>query len=584
MTYIPLVPTISNTVTSAVFRSACREPSMTSPTHVSFATFLYLLILTATGVALSLPNALLSALFSILPDLDTGGSRVGALLPGISRILERRFGHRTLTHSVLGNVLLGVALAPMVLVSADAWICCVAGFASHAFLDTMTVQGVRLWYPFAQSRCVFPLDVYQPGRYRTETGSRFDKGLGIIFLLGCIPTFFIAQEGYERFIRVTQRTVESAVRDYDEYSRTHSVVAEVSAHNLLTKEHLVGTFDIAGALGPHTLVFRGRDGHLHTLGNEYQSDYAVESVLCWRAKRVSILMRQLSLSNQPLGDALNELPHNYENQLFGHVRVSDRISLPESRPEFTPVTGSGQTLALNFATVDDLVALDLVGVFVESGTLTVRTIVPEDSIAPQKSNAQAATDSTTVFSRVSFDVPQGDSLVLLRNEGDTVVAGQYLARWGESIRLDASRMILEQKTVELKSELEAKEQDVSDRLARERLAMDADSVALRSVCELMAKGYASHMAWQKAKAKCLNSTLFVDRLSTARALLQGKYAAEQRSLTLRLLDIESRRRKERLRSEIRSTASGVIRSVRQNLQRGKTSVTIIIGGHRNGCP
>jgi len=145
-------------------------------------------------------------------------------------------------------------------------------------------------------------------------------------------------------------------------------------------------------------------------------------------------------------------------------------------------------------------------------------------------------------------------------------------------------MILEQKTVELKSELEAKEQDVSDRLARERLAMDADSVALRSVCELMAKGYASHMAWQKAKAKCLNSTLFVDRLSTARALLQGKYAAEQRSLTLRLLDIESRRRKERLRSEIRSTASGVIRSVRQNLQRGKTSVTIIIGGHRNGCP
>ena len=73
---------------------------MTAPTHIAFAELLYLLILTTTGVALNIPNALLIAVSSTLPDIDTGASRIGKLFPFVSLKLERRFGHRTLTHSL----------------------------------------------------------------------------------------------------------------------------------------------------------------------------------------------------------------------------------------------------------------------------------------------------------------------------------------------------------------------------------------------------------------------------------------------------------------------------------------------------
>ena len=46
------------------------------------------------------------ALGSLLPDLDTAHSGLGRWAKPVSRQLERRFGHRTLTHSLIGLALL----------------------------------------------------------------------------------------------------------------------------------------------------------------------------------------------------------------------------------------------------------------------------------------------------------------------------------------------------------------------------------------------------------------------------------------------------------------------------------------------
>src|ERR1041384_2030112 len=83
---------------------------MSSPTHVTFALFMYLLLLTTAGVALNPVNAAVVALSSLLPDIDTGASSVGMLLPFISLRIERRFGHRTVTHSALFIAALGLAV------------------------------------------------------------------------------------------------------------------------------------------------------------------------------------------------------------------------------------------------------------------------------------------------------------------------------------------------------------------------------------------------------------------------------------------------------------------------------------------
>ena len=51
----------------------------------------------------------LCALFSLLPDIDTGASFIGFLFPWVSETIERRFGHRAVTHSFLALIIVAAA-------------------------------------------------------------------------------------------------------------------------------------------------------------------------------------------------------------------------------------------------------------------------------------------------------------------------------------------------------------------------------------------------------------------------------------------------------------------------------------------
>src|SRR5690349_13208675 len=135
---------------------------MTAPTHITFAEFIYLLILTTTGVSLNVLNACVIAISSLLPDIDTSVSTVGRAVPVISRKLERKFGHRTLTHSVAFVVGLAIVLLPLYFFLPQIYVCFLAGYCSHLLLDTMTINGVKLFFPFSTVKCVFPLEVNAP--------------------------------------------------------------------------------------------------------------------------------------------------------------------------------------------------------------------------------------------------------------------------------------------------------------------------------------------------------------------------------------------------------------------------------------
>jgi len=251
-------------------------------THITFAEFIYLLLLTTTGVVLSATNAIIIAFAAVLPDIDTAASIIGKMFPFISKPLERRFGHRTLTHSLMMIIIIAVAGIPIYILKQDIYICSLIAYASHPLLDTATVNGVKLFYPFSKVKCIFPMEVNHPHSYRMQTGSKLDITLSVIFFIGCIPTLFIASQGYERFIRSTQQSIEAAVRDYNEYSKDYLVFADVQAYDMLTKRPLNGTLEIVGAFNPQTLIFKGHDKRLHTLGKDFQADYIAEKILCFK--------------------------------------------------------------------------------------------------------------------------------------------------------------------------------------------------------------------------------------------------------------------------------------------------------------
>lgn len=96
---------------------------------------------------------------SLLPDIDHTKSIIGKLFSPIARAINRKYGHRTITHSLI--VLIGLTAAISGLQSAyfpSIKAAQVFGLAygSHILYDMMTIQGVPLFYPFKKNPCVLP--------------------------------------------------------------------------------------------------------------------------------------------------------------------------------------------------------------------------------------------------------------------------------------------------------------------------------------------------------------------------------------------------------------------------------------------
>jgi inner membrane protein len=100
-------------------------------THIAFASTLYL-----GGAALfeyqtDLIGWALASAASLLPDADLPTSKLGRALFWLSTRLEKRFGHRTLTHSFIAIAAVALLVSPLFLVEHLYFWCVVGGYWSH---------------------------------------------------------------------------------------------------------------------------------------------------------------------------------------------------------------------------------------------------------------------------------------------------------------------------------------------------------------------------------------------------------------------------------------------------------------------
>ena len=92
---------------------------MTAPTHIVFGLFSSASLFSLFSLSLhkDLPALGAVTLGSLLPDIDTPRSSIGRVLPFLSIPIERRWGHRTVTHSLSMLGLLGLVSLPFCLIS-----------------------------------------------------------------------------------------------------------------------------------------------------------------------------------------------------------------------------------------------------------------------------------------------------------------------------------------------------------------------------------------------------------------------------------------------------------------------------------
>jgi hypothetical protein len=401
-----------------------------------------------------------------------------------------------------------------------------------------------------------------------------DRALGTIFLLGCVPTFIVAYRGYERFIRATQQNVEAGVRDYNELSRNHLVFASVNAYNMLTKEPLTGTVELVGALNPHTLVFRGADRRLHTMGKEFQADFVLRSILCEKGGSAHSSIRSVDLSDHLLAELLSSLDTSAEHFLFGDLTVSEKVSLPENIRVFTPVAGAGELIKFNYATCDDIRACNLEQVLVTKGIVTVKTIVTSGAML--RDTTHDLFRAFDAYARVASLIDPGDSVVILKQRGDTVRENEVLALktpgrlfQEERSLLETKRNVLADKAAEASSVLEG-------RIAEARLAVGADSADRLQSAELLQNGFIAEEVYRVSERKWFRNRRTLAALVGSKAAAEAGSALELNTLTLAIGELDVRAARAGRQSEVRSTAEGLVMDVRTVPRGGKKEIVFIV--------
>ncbi len=133
----------------------------------------------------------LTVFSSLLPDIDHSRSIIGKMFLPISRYLDRNFGHRTITHSIifaLATYLLVYLISAFSLKDMNFPMIFIFALSSHLIFDMLTVQGVPLFYPFKRNPCVIPgnPDLRLNSKLGTET---IIFSVFIIMLYFCMPLF-----------------------------------------------------------------------------------------------------------------------------------------------------------------------------------------------------------------------------------------------------------------------------------------------------------------------------------------------------------------------------------------------------------
>lgn len=147
---------------------------------------------------------------SQLPDIDTTSSVVGQILFPISSQIEKRYPHRTITHSLIAMTVVAIACLPLVhfqILSTKNWAAIPIAYGVSIFSDCFTRQGVQLLWPLPVW-CVFGSN---PNR-RLTTGGVGEYWVLSIAMLVVMGIWKVSDLGGTRpvvsqFIGMNQETI-----------------------------------------------------------------------------------------------------------------------------------------------------------------------------------------------------------------------------------------------------------------------------------------------------------------------------------------------------------------------------------------
>ena len=150
---------------------------MSGPNHIvggTVFTGLFASLMFGINILASPVTIAVAIVASLLPDIDHTRSTVGKIVYPLAKWINRRYGHRTITHGMPCFALLTIlsGVIERTFFGHLEWTAIFSlGYFSHLVLDMFTLQGVPLMYPFSRSPWVMignPDKRIRTGDYRKE--------------------------------------------------------------------------------------------------------------------------------------------------------------------------------------------------------------------------------------------------------------------------------------------------------------------------------------------------------------------------------------------------------------------------------
>ena len=557
------------------------QSQMTSPTHISFSLFTLAFASVGQGMEFNYENAIICALGSLSPDIDNSKSWLGRIFPFISKPVENKFSHRTLTHSLLAIVFVFL-IAVIVKILFDTGnfnpLAFAIGYTSHILIDCASVQGVKILYPFSMRNAVFPFDTQQPEAYRIIVGSKADVALGFVFVFLTIPFAYISFKTHTKIVREIQRDINSAVRSYNELSKNFICWARLEGINTTTGDKLKGDYLIISAEKQNMLLIKEGSLTLSVGKDNFKNDIFTADILTIPKGKARLEIKNLSIQNQTLGNAIDL----NDSLLFltGEIEFYEPlepIQPPPTKFEFFKQT-SEHKIKLNMTTTEFLRSLNLQDKIIKSAKLTIKKIYLETQPAPAPAVADNGKNEKDKTQFILIELHPNENIRFVVKPQDTIKEGQTIA-YRQTTEIERLKLQINQ----IQTQISQTENEI--KAIDERLKQDTTEINLKlsqiereisQLEELKKRGLAGPQATfklEKEKETLLNK---IKGKQTDAELKKGKLYLKIETLKTKIKEIELKITDLEVKNTIKSTASGRIREIRESATKTKKQFLLVL--------
>jgi len=322
---------------------------MLAGTHAAFSTALYL----GGAAVFEYPTEPVSwglaILFSFMPDIDIPTSRVGRPLFFISVPLEKRFGHRTITHSLIGVAILAALASPLYFIQPLWFWSILGGYWSHIQIDMANIRGVDLFWPS-------PIRVVMPGKikFRLEVGSKAEMIVLCSMLVFCVGLYPMSSLGLRGGLDQLLKNFDIARDEYMKVQGNNFYSLELSAIDNLTLKHIQCTCPILGAWQGGLIVEYNGKSRAVGESDVNHNLFPTEAVLI-KGEPLRVITQRVNMNGRSLRWLVDNLQANHDYYLLGELFVDSGLLPSMNDIElYHPVMFSGSTVRLHYARAEDL--------------------------------------------------------------------------------------------------------------------------------------------------------------------------------------------------------------------------------------